>query len=508
MTVIGYLLAQVLVPELSAPPTTDLLALTQTQATGTRKVTSDGSNTVRLTSSRVQNIVAELKPTPEPAPAQQSPVPAPIPIGQRRATLNASNWELSNALRAISQETDVNITLAHKEDPKITVQLRDMQLEEILRVLAALTDLKFLQIDESYVMATVEVLEASFPREFAEQYPNLAKGLPDEIVVKSYTVSHVSARQAVETLKGLLKESEAIGVAVGPSPDVPDITVGSSTSIRNEGNSGGTTGGNSAGVQTGQAELGNGRTIMLRGPQKQVKEALKLLREIDSPRPQVNIQVQIMDVSNDAMRELGISWSFGNVNLTERTPAGIAFETLDRGPQTFQGIIKALEKNGNTKILAEPNLGVLDGQSAYILIGDRINYPVVIGLSDNNTPIYDIKEEKVGVYFQVGANITEEGEIILNLFPQVSSITGFLNVNGASYPQVSTREARTIMRITSGETIAVAGLIRNEEIESWEKVPILGDIPLLGELFKKRKTTRNNSQVMIFITPTIMEDES
>lgn len=482
----------------------DLLALNQPQATGTRMTLSHSSHTVRLTSSRVHDIFAELRTSPEPAPLQQNPVPGPIPIGQRRATLNASSWELSNALRAISQETDVNITLAHKEDPKVTVQLKDMPLEEILRVLAALTDLKFLQIDESYIMATVEVLEASFPREFAQQYPTLAKGLPEEVVVKSYTVSHVSARQAVETLKGLLKEGEAIGVAVGPAPDVPNITVSSGSSIRNEGASGGTT----AGVETGQNTEGNGRTIMLRGPKKQVQEAIKLLREIDSPRPQVNIKVSIMDVSNDAMRELGISWSFGNITLTERAPSGISFETLDRSPQTFQGIIRALESNGRTKILAEPNLGVLDGQSAYILIGDRINYPVVIGLSDNNTPIYDIKEEKVGVYFQVGANISEDGEIIMNLYPQVSSITGFLSVNGASYPQVSTREARTVMRVSNGETIAVAGLIRTEEIESWEKVPILGDIPLLGELFKKKKTTKENSQVMIFITPTIMGDES
>jgi type II secretory pathway component GspD/PulD (secretin) len=514
---IGYLLAQVLVPELVAPPTTDLLALVGTnQATGTRKVESqitidpflgESPTVQRSVLNLHKKVTAEVKPQATP-PQRTKPNPIPISIAQRKATLNASSWELSSALRALSQETGVNITLAHTEDPKITVQLREMPLGDILRVLAALTKLKFIQVGDSYVVATEEVLKSSFPREYAEQYP--AQINPEEEVLKSYTVSHVSAAQAVASLTSLLLESEKIGIAVGPASEVPEITVGSSSSISSQSSSGSAGGGGSTsgGTQSGSNQVGNGRTILLRGPESKVKYAIKLLKQIDAARPQVNISVKIMDASKDALKDLGLSWTFGNVTLTERTPTGIAFETIDRGAQTFAGVISALERNGKTKILAEPNISVLDGQSAYILIGDRINYPVVTGLTPNNTPIYDIKEEKVGVYFQVGASITEEGEIIMNLYPQVSTITGFLNVNGASYPQVSTREARTTMRITSGETIAVAGLIREEEIESWQKVPILGDIPLLGELFKKKRTSRTASQVLIFITPIINGYES
>lgn len=252
---------------------------------------------------------------------------------------------------------------------------------------------------------------------------------------------------------------------------------------------------------------GEGRMLVLRGPEDEVKEALTLLKEIDSKRPQVVISVEIVDVSKELLKEMGLSWSFANTTLTERAPSGIGFETIDRSAFSGTGIIKAVQTDEKSRILARPSLSVLDGQSAYILIGDRINYPVVIGLSDNNTPVFDIKEERVGVYFQVGANVTEEGEIVMNLYPQVSAITGFLQVNGASYPQVSTREAKTVLRVKSGQTIAVGGLIREEDIDLWEKVPLLGDLPILGELFKRKRTTRNGSEVMIFITPIILVDE-
>ena len=469
------------------------------------------------------------EPTPEVAapPRMSNPVrlppppmtggyvlPEPTPqagFGNQRASLVAAGWELSSAIKALSGQTGVSIILLTKEDAKVTVQLQNMAVADILRVLAALTDLRVVQLNDAYAIGNEATLKSAFPREFGEQYP--ASAATTEIKVNSYTFRHADPAQAVTTLRELMGETKDLTIAVSPGSRVPTLDGGAPTggAVTGGGSgaggaSGGAGGGASpAGGSSGPA--GTGRTVVLRGSPKLVDEAVKVLAALDERRPMVNVAVSIHDVNDESLRELGLNWTYGNVRLTERTPTGIAFETVDRSPLTFESVIRALETKDKARILAEPRVSVLDGQSAYILIGQRINYPVVTGLSPNNTPIFDIKEERVGVYFQVGAQVTEKDEVLMTLYPQVSAITGFLDVNGASYPQVSTREARTVLRVKSGDTVIVGGLIRDEEIRQWQKVPILGDIPLFGELFKRSRTTRENSQVIISITPTIMSDD-
>lgn len=557
MTILGYILATILVPEVTAPPAKDGLAqvlLAQDARTpviidhqalnaqttsptkpgqGPRYALSPDSAGFDLppktaprqaTTSPAQNLLDKLTPAPALLPDRNQvtvpPGPRPSPVQERRASLNAADWELASALQALATQTSVNIVLASRENPKITIQLRDMRLPEILRVIAAVTGLRFVQAGDTYVVATEEVLKAAYPLEHALAYPDPQAQEAVPFVVATYTCSHVTAAQAVQALADLVDKDSRLLVAFAPGPDVPTFASAGPASGANAPANTGTPAQSPPGAANPNAPAenpnpgisigavgGNGRRVIIRGPEKEVQEALALLAKIDVRRPQVRIKVSIMDVQNDAVRDLGLTWTFSNVRLTERTPSGIGFETIDRSPLSFEGIIRALQTTERARVLAEPALSVLDGQSAYILIGERINYPVVIGLTDNNTPIFDIREERVGVYLQVGAHVTEAQEIVLNLYPQVSSITGFLQVNGANYPQVSTREAQTVLRVRSGDTIAVGGLISQEEIERWDRVPLLADIPILGELFKKRRTVRNQSEVVIFLTPIILADE-
>jgi type II secretory pathway component GspD/PulD (secretin) len=115
-----------------------------------------------------------------------------------------------------------------------------------------------------------------------------------------------------------------------------------------------------------------------------------------------------------------------------------------------------------------------------------------------------VNTERVGIYLQVAASISSDGFITLTLYPQVSSITGYLNVNGASYPQVSSREAQTTLRVKSGDAIVLGGLLQNQDIVNTDKVPILSSIPFFGELFKHRTKTKSKSQVIITIRPVIV----
>jgi type II secretory pathway component GspD/PulD (secretin) len=269
--------------------------------------------------------------------------------------------------------------------------------------------------------------------------------------------------------------------------------------IKADGASGGA-GGGAGSSSTAQT----GKTIMIRGPRTLVDAAMRLARDLDRPQPQVSIAVKVVDISNDALKSLGIQWSFSNMSITESKGSGFGFGSFDRSPLGFQASINALQTSGAAKLLAEPNISVLDGEKAMILIGSRLNFPVLIGYSNANTPIFDRQEERVGIYMQVSASITPNGDVTLSLYPQVSTVSSFLNINGASYPQISTREAQTTLRVKSGETIVMGGLLRNEDLVEMQKVPILSEIPIIGELFKHRKTTKSSSQVIISITPVVL----
>lgn len=427
------------------------------------------------------------------------------PKSGRLIGIQIADWDLSEVLNSISAQTGVSVVLVSEKNPKVTVRLERMPVEEVVRVLASLTQNAVIGLRGGYVLGPKDVLKSAFPQEYTEQLATLEEDVDQ--VIEMYACQHVDPAQLAAALEGVYKD-DSLRVQVGPGKLRP---VGGGS------NAGASGGGSSASGSTGApapdpsgggggTSQGLGRTLVLRGPKAVVRQALALAKRLDQRQAQVSIQVEILDINNDKLNDLGVSWQGNtNVNLTESSPRGINFGSFSRDPIRIGANLRHLETIGAAKILARPNLSLLDQEEGYILIGSRINYPVVTSINDSGQPVFDIKEERVGIYLQVSAAVNDQGEVVLNAYPQVSTITGFLTVNDASYPQISTREARTSMRVASGQTVALGGLISDEEIKTVERVPILSKIPIFGELFTRRKTTNKSSQVVILITPTIEE---
>ena len=127
-----------------------------------------------------------------------------------------------------------------------------------------------------------------------------------------------------------------------------------------------------------------------------------------------------------------------------------------------------------------------------------------MGYSSTGTPIFDKEEEKVGIYLQIAPRITGANEVLLNLYPQVSLVTSFLKTTAGDYPQISTREARTTVSVKSGETLAIGGLLRENDIRTAQKVPLFGELPIIGGIFRHSKKTKERTEIVIFLTPTIV----
>jgi pilus assembly protein CpaC len=167
--------------------------------------------------------------------------------------------------------------------------------------------------------------------------------------------------------------------------------------------------------------------------------------------------------------------------------------------------IKALEQRNVLQILAEPNLLASNGQEASFLAGGEFPFPVPQGGANSNTVTIQFKE--FGVRLKFIATTLDEGLIRLKVTPEVSTLdyANALTISGFVVPAVSTRRADTQVDLRDGQSFAIAGLIDNRLAEVSSKIPWLGDVPILGKLFRSRSLNRNKTELMVLVTPQIVK---
>ncbi len=171
-------------------------------------------------------------------------------------------------------------------------------------------------------------------------------------------------------------------------------------------------------------------------------------------------------------------------------------------PAGIGAVIQALVTKGLAKILAEPNLLVKTGERGEFRAVSKIPYTVLenTGGSSTSTIVF----EEVGVKLFFNPEVLDNGLIRLKIDPaEVSSIAGTLQVNG--YPIIDTRSARTNVELKDGESLIIAGLLSEENVNTMSKIPILGDIPILGALFRSTQKDIKEKELVFFITPKLMK---
>lgn len=262
---------------------------------------------------------------------------------------------------------------------------------------------------------------------------------------------------------------------------------------------------------------------------------------IDEP-PQVVLEVKVAQVDKTSLKRLGLSLivkgnnaegfyntisapqggstvttSGGATTITSGTGTGIAgnvpalgtynpLEAFQAGVSYFPGgigaVLQALTTKNLAKILAEPNLLVRSGQKGEFLAGSKIPYNVVTSIGGTATT--SIVFEQVGIKLNFAPEVMENGLISLKIDPaEVSSIAGTLQVNG--YPIIDTRTVKTVAELKEGESLILAGLLSEEDIKTMSKIPLLGDIPILGALFRSTQKDIKEKELVFFITPKLVK---
>ena len=238
---------------------------------------------------------------------------------------------------------------------------------------------------------------------------------------------------------------------------------------------------------------------------------------------QVQLQVRVAEVSRNRLKDFGTSYAYqgsssgayansGNGpsslgNVTNGVLNGTLSSALNlfvMGGNTMS-MIHALQTQGALRELAEPNLIAMDGQEASFLAGGEFPVPIVQGGSGQNSVSIIFKEYGVRLNFK--PTIIDEDHIRLELEPEVSTIdfANGVKFDGFLIPALRTRRAKTGVELRDGQSFALAGLLDNTETRSLSKVPVLGDIPVLGELFKSKSFQKNETELMFIVTAQLVK---
>ena len=289
----------------------------------------------------------------------------------------------------------------------------------------------------------------------------------------------------------------------------------------------------------------------------------ELIRQLDARRQQVLVEAIVVEIGDDAAKRLGVQFLLGGKNIpfvatsysnaspniltlggayastriseettttdgttvvTQTTSAlgdalqeaaaaqllsatgGFAGFAGDIGKNTiFGAIINAVKSDTTSNLLATPHIVTLDNQAAKFLVGQDV--PITTGeqLGDNfENAFRTVQREEVGIKLEVTPQVNGAGEVKMFLRQEVSSVAGPVSSRNSDLI-LNKRAFETVLTVDDGEILAIGGLLNDDERKTIERIPLLSDIPLLGELFKSRSRTRSKTNLMVFIRPTILK---
>ena len=233
----------------------------------------------------------------------------------------------------------------------------------------------------------------------------------------------------------------------------------------------------------------------------------------------VQVEVKVVEFDKTVMSQIGInfrasnngfSYGFTSPQGSSTTTGGaissafnlVMGHTSANGLHTWNADINLLQSNGMARVLAEPTLVALSGQSASFLSGGEIPVPVPQGLA--TTTIY---YKSYGIGLTVTPTVLAPDRIALKVAPEASDLdyTNAVVLNGVSVPAISTRRADTTVELGDGETFVIGGLVSQNTLSQIDKIPLLGDIPILGAFFRDLKYSRQNKELVLVVTPHLVQ---
>ena len=236
---------------------------------------------------------------------------------------------------------------------------------------------------------------------------------------------------------------------------------------------------------------------------------------------QVQIQAKVLEIDLNHEASAGINWSTvlrsagSSVSLTQPSPRSAAGAfTLAVDIRDFSGLLKALETQGSVNVLSSPRVAAMNNEPMLMRVGTQDVFFVTTSQVDAATgrilqTTVSPQSINEGVVLNVTPQVSGDGIITMSISPSVTERTGQATSRlGDTVPIIAARETDTLVRVREGETVVIGGLMQERVTRNRSKVPVLGDIPLLGGLFRRDSTSKRKSELVILLTPTIMTPAS
>jgi len=260
-------------------------------------------------------------------------------------------------------------------------------------------------------------------------------------------------------------------------------------------------------------------TLLLSASPRYFKTISKMIDELDQPLPQVLIKVLLAEVTLTGRSDLGFEWDHsarnGSNGAVRRfgTNFGVAGSFNTNGGFRFSLtggdvdlFLQALQTEGRLEVLSRPQILTADNQTGEINVGQRVPFITNSRVTDEGSVFNTIQYENVGIILQTTPRINPDGDIKLEVNAEISSISDSDSVEiseGVNAIVVNNRSATTTVTVRNGHTIVIGGLITSQDNNTERKVPFIGDLPIIGELFKTTTVTKERRELLIVLTPYV-----
>ncbi len=270
-----------------------------------------------------------------------------------------------------------------------------------------------------------------------------------------------------------------------------------------------------------RADADSNSIIIVTDP-KNIEEINRVIDRLDQVRPEVLIKCFVAEVTLDDQSELGVEWRWSddlhvrhdpgtgsattNYDLTAPSRAlGFQYQLLS---ENIDVLVKALKRSGKLKVLSAPRILALDNEQAEINVGRRVPFIRNTRVTQDGQTLNTVEYEDIGIILRVTPHVNPEGQVRMELAPEVSEVApeseSIQITEGVTSPVFVTTTANTTVTVRNNQTVVIGGLIRDRWAKSQSKIPILGDIPLIGPLFSSETYEKTRTELMIFLTPIVL----
>jgi len=412
---------------------------------------------------------------------------------EEKITLDFNNVNLPVLVQFISELTGKNFVIDERVRGKVTIfSPGKIPISRVYDVFVSVLELKGLA-----VVAHGDIFQI---RPLAE--------VPTPRSVQVYTLENTSAEEMAKVLRGLVSKP------AGRGRRVAQVSGGSRRGI---------------GELTGPTQVlaDKATNSLIITATDQDYEILKaVIRKLDKKRSQVFVEAVVLEMRADKFRELGTDLGavFGYTSRGRDVAAIGGFNqdpsdllsiasipgVVELGKVNFRAVLKALQSADDVNILSTPQILTSDGMKAEIVVAENIPFPGAQSQTTGGNVQTTIERKDVGVILRLTPKVLENDLVRLDVYQEISSVTETSQSVGNVVlgPTTNKRSANTTVVVRDGQTVVIGGLIRDNVVVTERKIPLLGDIPLLGWLFKVQSKRLEKTNLMIFLTPHIVKEQS